>query len=184
MPLTILADSECMENDPEKITCAALATSSFLAFAHLAVHVRVFEPEGIGGRVENDAWYNVSEWFDGNELIKDSAEMQPAPSSRRRSISSAARYCRTRLSRPKCRLRIVDPLASVTHFQDTHVIAHRAFLSGYASAVITTLRDGLWAISFRTARQVVLIRVFHLSLLHYIDVELTGRSAWLRLTPA
>ncbi len=51
----------------KKLRCVALATSPLLAIALLAFNVRAIEPEDAGNRVEDDAWYDVSEWFDGND---------------------------------------------------------------------------------------------------------------------
>ncbi len=51
----------------KKLRGVALATSPLLATALLAANLRAVEPEGAGSRVEDDAWYDVSEWFDGND---------------------------------------------------------------------------------------------------------------------
>lgn len=51
----------------KKFTCLAFATTLLLGIALLSPHVVADEPADAGSRHEDDAWYDVSEWFDGND---------------------------------------------------------------------------------------------------------------------
>jgi len=42
-------------------------TAAPVLMAIMAMQVHAVDPENVGSRVEDDAWYDVTEWFDGND---------------------------------------------------------------------------------------------------------------------
>ncbi|GAA4467919.1 hypothetical protein [Novipirellula rosea] len=51
----------------KKLTRLSIAIAPLLGVALLSPNVSADEPEDVGSRYEDDAWYDVSEWFDGND---------------------------------------------------------------------------------------------------------------------
>ncbi len=51
----------------KKLTRLSIAIAPLLGVALISPNVFADEPIAAGSRVEDDAWYDVSEWFDGND---------------------------------------------------------------------------------------------------------------------
>lgn len=51
----------------KKLNYSVFAITPLLCFVILAADVAADDPENVGSRLEDDAWYDVSEWFDGND---------------------------------------------------------------------------------------------------------------------